>query len=209
MTFTFDINAYVDQNAARVRDDLRRYYADPADPNDGFTGRHFDRLSAESDPTRFTPHDVAGLATLGVELSGRAVSQLFFDNADDLHARLQRCPDPAAALWEVDEAEISAGSELAGLYDALKQLDQVGYVRASKLLSSKRPRLVPIRDRVVESLLGAQESWWGPMRSAFTSRDLAGRLREIADGVVPDYVSELRLLDVALWMEGKRRKAAR
>ena len=209
MTFRFDINVYVATHADQVRRDLETYYAEPDDPSGGYTGRHFDRLSRDSDPNSFNPHDVAGLATLGVELTGRAVSQLFYDRADELHARLQRCPGPEATLWEVDEAEISAGSELAGLYDALKGLDGVGYVRASKLLSSKRPRLVPIRDSVVESLLGAEQSWWGPMCNAFRAHDLAGRLRSIADGVAPDYVSELRLLDVALWMEGRRQREAR
>jgi hypothetical protein len=53
---------------------------------------------------------------------------------------------------------------LANLYAGLSDVRKISYVSVSKLLAAKRPALVPIRDRVIETLLGAGERWWAPMR---------------------------------------------
>ena len=77
------------------------------------------------------------------------------------------------------------------------------YVRASKLLAGKRPHLVPIRDSVVEQLLGAGTDYWTPMRDILSDPELRRTLKFISNGVAPPNVSLLRRLDVILWMEGK------
>lgn len=120
-----------------------------------------------------------------------------------------RCPGPDIDLWDIGGEAIADGSPLAEMYNALKTIDQISYVRASKLLACKRPRLVPVRDTVVEDLLNAKTEWWGPMKEVVSDQSV----RETIDRLSPDPVSEsvslLRRLDVILWMEGKRHRATR
>jgi hypothetical protein len=61
--------------------------------------------------------------------------------------------------------------------------------------------LIPIRDSVVEHLLGAGKAWWRPMQLLAQDE----RLRMLIDRVcekVPSNVTYLRRLDVVLWSFG-------
>ena len=80
---------------------------------------------------------------------------------------------------------------------------------ASKLLATKFPAVVPIRDSKVETLLGLEKSreWWFPIRKLITVPDLslAGYLDELEVPAEVGHVTTLRRLDVILWMEAKAR----
>jgi hypothetical protein len=71
--------------------------------------------------------------------------------------------------------------------------------------AAKRPRLVPIWDSFVEQATGlGTRDYWRRFRQVLTADDRAtwnwlGELRPHATNV-PKEVSELRLLDVLLWM---------
>nr|WP_301150569.1 DUF6308 family protein [Mycobacterium simiae] len=72
-------------------------------------------------------------------------------------------------------------------------------------MAAKRPRLLPIWDSFVEQAtgLGTVGSWWRYQYVLNDNRrrvwDWLGELRKLAANV-PSSISELRILDVLLWM---------
>ena len=73
---------------------------------------------------------------------------------------------------------------------------------ATKLMASKRPRLMPVIDSVVTAVLKPPGGrFWVPMRNQLAD---AERRRKIAKVVscAPDNVTLLRRIDVAVWMYG-------
>ena len=195
------IAEFVEGNTERCSEMLQRYF-NPDGPNGGFAGRWFEYFSIRSDPMHLDANDVAAAAALSVPLDGRALSSLFA-RAGELDELLRHSPTRATPLWEVDEAVLAAGSPLWSAYDLLRSIPGVGYVRASKLLACKRPNLVPIRDTVVEQLLGAGTSWWRPWRDVVSNERLRTAVDALTPSAVPDGTSLLRRLDVILWMFGK------
>jgi hypothetical protein len=176
---------------------LERYFSGA--PSDPFTGRRFEHFSALSNPLHLDANDIAACGSLSVPLTGKAIDGLL-GNAARIDELLERCPARSETLWEVDPTgpEYRALDELYGL---VRGVSDVGYVTASKLLACKRPHLVPIRDQVVETLLGSPEAWWAPWRTALTP-ELVG-VTEALGGDDLGHVSVLRKLDVVLWMYGK------
>lgn len=188
------------RNEGRLRDHLDRYYGNPP-----FSGRHFETFISRSAPDRFDGYNVAAVATLSVPLDRHAVVGLLIEHEAELNELLADCPSPDAKVWEVSEDELGEQAPITRLYETLKSLRGVGYVRASKLLASKRPHLVPIRDSVVEELLGKPSNWWLPIRAVVSVDDVRSRLLDLAHGVANPNISVLRILDVILWMEGDKR----
>jgi hypothetical protein len=80
----------------------------------------------------------------------------------------------------------------------------VDWVIAGKLLARKRPRLLPVYDKVVRCALGRpRPSFWLALHAALRENDRALHrellaLRQVAG--VPETVSALRVCDVAVWM---------
>jgi hypothetical protein len=109
-------------------------------------------------------------------------------------------------LWDPDFLEGSHPRKMADdLYGLIRRLPDVGPTTTSKLLARKRPRLVPIRDEVVERILqvvGAE--WWSPLAWALSDEAPGGiERRDRINSLAPIVrVSTLRRLDVAVWMVG-------
>ena len=101
--------------------------------------------------------------------------------------------------------EITPDSPAWVLEDALRGLPGIGRTIASKLMARKRPRLVPIYDKVLRRVMGLEEGQWVPLNLALRAdgqalqKRLLG-LRDAAD--VPAAVSALRVLDVIAWRDG-------
>ncbi len=77
----------------------------------------------------------------------------------------------------------------------------MGWVSASKLLARKRPRLVPVSDRVVRCALGAPRGSWLWLNERFGEDDgeLTMRLLGLREQARVDVlVSAPRVLDVVL-----------
>jgi hypothetical protein len=96
---------------------------------------------------------------------------------------------------------------------------------ASKLLAAKRPHLVPIYDSYVADYLSPEQhrrqwQWWGPWRDLLTGDakpDLDNALRQLRTDVAasraddpptPEF-SDLRLVDIVIWMYVQRRRQSR
>ncbi len=98
---------------------------------------------------------------------------------------------------------LAPGAPARKAYTLLESPRNIGWVTATKLLARKRPRLVPVYDRVVRCAVGAPAGpwWWFHERFAENNYELATVLRELRLTVeVPDRVSPPRVLDVVLWM---------
>jgi len=201
-----------DENKQRIQDHLSRYFTVK------YSGKHFEWFVAQSDwkqsdSKMFTPWDILAVEALSRTVPTETARWLFEPNAerDALLAESLRSLVPGRdSLWTCDEKLLDEGGALRGLYKLLRKQPGLGYVTASKLLATKFPAVVPIRDSKVETLLGLEKSreWWSPIRKLFVVPDqsLAGYLDELKVPAVVGEVTTLRRLDVILWMEAKARK---
>ncbi len=196
-----------DGNNQRIQDHLSWYFTVK------YSGKHFEWFVAQSDSKTFTPWDILAVEALSVSVPPEKARWLLEANTgcDDLLAEALRSLVPGQdSLWTCDEELLADGKPLSKLYAMLRAQDGLGYVTASKLLATKFPSVVPIRDSKVETLLGLEKSreWWAPIRGLFSASGQS--LAEYLDGLdVPievGTVTTLRRLDVILWMEAKARR---
>ncbi|OBJ98366.1 DUF6308 family protein [Mycobacterium sp. 1245852.3] len=191
-------------------DFLQRYYAVDGD-TPRFTGSRFESMAAlNDDPNTLGPEDFLAVSMLSVSVPATAAIRLLGPDATRVSELLSQIPVDVDIV-DADSQIFCAESPLGRLWDLLRQSrDGLGPTTTSKLLAAKRPRLVPIWDSFVEQAtgLGPLGSWW---RFQYVLNDdqrcvwdWLGGVRQLATNV-PDSVSELRILDVLLWMsvEGK------
>ena len=196
-----------EENKQRIQDHLSRYFTVK------YSGKHFEWFVAQSDPKKFTPWDILAVEALSRTVPTETARWLFEPNTvrDDLYAEsLRSLVSDRDSLWTCDEKLLNDGGALRGLYKLLRKQPGLGKVTASKLLATKFPAAVPIRDSKVETLLGLEKSreWWSPIRKLFTfpGQSLAGYLDELKVPAEVGKVTTLRRLDVILWMEAKARR---
>jgi hypothetical protein len=71
------------------------------------------------------------------------------------------------------------------------------------LLASKRPRLLPVYDSLVKSLLNPHGGpFWLPLYDQLADPARRNRIERVCS-TAPENVSVLRRIDVALWMHVK------
>ncbi|MFJ6355361.1 DUF6308 family protein [Streptomyces sp. NPDC092046] len=207
LPFAERLRAFIADPQAVV--DLRRYFGIDQPPGGmSFTGSRFEYLAGGGGrpevADRFTAEDLVAVQTLSVTvpapvtldiLEGRLGAQL----SGLLHA----------IPWDVDmvdaEADVLAdGSPADQAWHLLCGQYGVDWVITGKLLARKRPRLLPVYDKVVRCALGRpRPSFWLALHAALRADDRALHrqsleLRQIAG--VPETVSALRVCDVAVWM---------
>jgi hypothetical protein len=186
---------------------LECYYGTGAHADHGcFTGAWFDTWDStgtrDQDVDRFTADDLVAVSFLSVDVPPVAARMLLQTEAAKF-AELLAELGPDRDLVEVKEpwGEDWAGSRL---WRELVDLPDVGPTLASKLYARKRPRLRPIYDSVVESVIG-QKSLWEPLRAQLQAEpDLHPRLEALRGRAqLPGGVSALRVFDVLAWMAGR------
>lgn len=184
-----------------------RYYSDAR-----YAGNLFSTIEPNR-PDDVEASDVLATTTLSVKVTTTATRRLLLPGPARTHVLDALADVPTGA--KIDDA--TAKDWLAAETFYLAARDALGrrpWVTASKLVARKRPDLLPVRDNVVVGLLrpgqdAAYQQDWFTIRHLMLDQEvrqaLAG-LREIADAVGPDRSesSDLRLLDVALWMYGLR-----
>jgi Family of unknown function (DUF6308) len=161
--------------------------------------------------------DLVAVSMLSVDVPGQAALRFLERSAGHISERLSRIPtdldlhdadsrqindhSPAWSLWKVLRTQPKASTDRAG----------VGEVTTSKLLSRKRPRLLPVWDSVVGREIGLTNSLthWDDVH-AFLTTGRVQFLRELqAEAKVPPHVTVLRVFDVLLWMHGKNTQERR
>jgi Family of unknown function (DUF6308) len=173
-----------------------------------YTGRLFDRLATESSPQRFTAGDLYAVATLSAPIAPEIGVQLLDQQSDRCSQLLDQIPTDCPITDHRAREVLSDTGAATALYELLRDIPGVGPTRASKLTAVKRPALIPIRDSYVERVLGAEHSqrWWEPMVDAWSGESVPAATAALRNrikargGSIPAYVTDLRLVDVALWM---------
>ncbi len=187
-----------DSVMSRAVDVLKTYYR----PGLYFTGSAFDRMIAVSPTDRYTADDIVAVSMLSVQVPPTAAVRLLEGAVNDL---LQAVP-AGASLW-TNPGLLDEGGAAWALWDSVRGLEGVGPVTTSKLLAAKRPNLVPVFDRYVSEGLHTGPSFWRFWQDVVRGTVVAGKeslqslvhtARERA--AVPAYVSDLRVVDVVVWM---------
>lgn len=188
-------------------DDVRTYFK--GDPGRRYTGRLFEQIGqvdgVVTNPNRFDADDMVAVTALSVEIPPESAAELIRDDGGEFSALLAGIP--TAPIWEVKQADLAPEtSDASLLWRRLRKLDGLGRVTTSKLMAHKRPHTIPVFDRVIEGVLGVTTvDWWDRLQFSLTE-DVRSRLIEIRVAAgVPDAVSLLRILDVALWMPNHSR----
>ncbi|WP_405940585.1 DUF6308 family protein [Streptomyces sp. NBC_00207] len=201
------IHGYITARQAVV--DLRRYFGINLPPGAlPFTGSRFEHLAGGGDlpevADRITAEDLVAVQTLSVTVPVPvALDMLEGPLGERLSGLLQAIPKDID-MADATAAVLAEGSPAARAWQLLEDQRDVGWVIAGKLLARKRPRLLPVYDKVVRCALGRpRPSFWLALHAALRADDRALHrqllaLRQVAE--VPESVSALRVCDVVLWM---------
>ncbi|TQK49874.1 hypothetical protein FBY35_0150 [Streptomyces sp. SLBN-118] len=200
------LNAVLD--AEQVVDDLRRYFGIGLPPGAGvFTGGRFEHLAGGGDrrqvADRFTAEDLVAVQTLSVTVPAPVALDLLEGPLGTQLSELLRGIPSDTDLSDADISVVADGSPAYRAWCLLEDEYKIGWVIAGKLLARKRPRLLPVYDRVVRCALGHPPSFWTDLRTALREDDatLHHRLLGLRQSAgLPETVSALRVADVAVWM---------
>ncbi|MDQ6739300.1 MAG: DUF6308 family protein, partial [Actinomycetota bacterium] len=203
------------ENAANL---LHSYFNESTITGQTRTGSHFEAWGGGGDRTAvantLTDQDIVAVSFLGMRIKGEAAYGLLETHKERITKLLSEIPADIdlASLSASDAQEFiasgtSAASRLWGVFrntDGVKW--GVGATKASKLLARKRPRLIPIYDSVIDRVtqLGrTPRTQWTDWHAALTQSDLPEQVEEIRrQSGIEEPISELRVMDVVLWMHG-------
>lgn len=208
MTFQLPPSLQDDAND-RALAQLRGYYQPAFGAAGFFTGAAFDTWDStgnQSDEVdRFTADDLVAVTFLSVSVGPRAAHRLLKSEAERFN-QLLKAVGPDRDFVDVAPTDIKTDSPAWELERALRELPDVGRTISSKLMARKRPRLVPIYDKVLRRVMGLQKTHWAPLNAALRADDQAlhHRLLTLRDEAgLPERLSPLRVLDVIAWRDGK------
>ena len=143
-----DVWRYIGDSRAVNR--VKKYYL-----NGKFTGRRFERLGGGGDAAevanRFTGDDLVAVTLLSVDILGEAAITILEDTS--IGAGLNEIPC-GVDLWDAPRSVVEPSSAAEQVWRRLKGIGGVGWVTADKLLARKRPRLLPVYDRISCNNLG-------------------------------------------------------
>lgn len=197
MTDYSELAAFYERKILELMDrigvaDLVREYLRRDGP---YAANTFDKL--EPNPRdRFVTEDFLAVSFLDTPIRAATFREIhrFEARFNDLLAAI----DSERPLWEMTERVHSAAD---ALWQELLHLDGIGPTRASKLLARKRPRLIPILDRRVNEFFeGRTSPFWWPLCLALRREQVLGRVIQLGRDAGADGISELRVLDIAIWM---------
>jgi hypothetical protein len=152
----------------------------------------------------FTSEDLLAVSLLDVRFEPRAVRALI-KSGSERWTPLRDIPNDRD-LWDATDDDLRNAN---ALWDQVIALPGVGPTKTSKLLARKRPRLIPIVDRIIRNALPLGEDAWESLRAALQDERLRAEIEEIRPAGLPDTVSTLRLLDVVVWMRHSESRNAR
>ncbi|MFJ5861806.1 DUF6308 family protein [Pseudarthrobacter sp. NPDC092439] len=206
-----------EEQAARL---LAAYYRRLPDGLPAYTGSYFNSWAGGGDSSdnadTITADDLIAVSFLSVDIPGEAAIGLLDTHKGKISRLLKAIPtDRDMADVSVGEFQSMFGEDSAAteLWHVLRGRDTgrwgVGETRASKIMARKRPRLIPIYDSVVGPLMGLHgnsKGQWATWHAAFIEDPgLTERLRTIYNlSGVKDFLSDVRVLDIVLWMHGKQ-----
>ncbi|MFE7935445.1 DUF6308 family protein [Streptomyces sp. NPDC057456] len=188
--------------------DLRRYFGIDLSPGAvAFTGSRFEHLAGGGDrpevADRITAEDLVAVQTLAVTVPASVALDILEGPLGVRLSGLLHAIPRDINMVDTDADVVADGSPADQAWHLLRGQPDVGWVIAGKLLARKRPRLLPVYDRVVRCAVGRPPSFWLALHTALREDGAALHrqlleLRQVAG--VPETVSVLRVCDVAVWM---------
>lgn len=180
-----------------------------------FTGRWFDVLADRSRPNRITAADLTAVSMLGVTIPAGFAAWVLGPGADEVSLLLRQIPADVRIYdpWKGTDDPLDDDGPAGRLWSLLQQgnwpdpskANDIGWVKAGKLLAAKRPALIPVYDDKVREYVGSPPHFWKSLRSSLstpearllTSLPLAG----VAAAAPTDVdLSYIRQIDIVLWM---------
>jgi Family of unknown function (DUF6308) len=189
--------------------DLRQYFVPAvAGGLPAFSGGRFEGLSNGGDREEvrdgLMPDDLVAVQLLSVVVPRPVVLELLEgDVGREVSTCLGDIPTNVEIGTEAAAPLLAEDGPAERAWKLLTEQDGVGWVTAGKLLARKRPKLIPVYDRVVSCAYGRPRRAWSWLHDQFAaeSGELATTLNEVAEQAgVPAAVSALRVLDVIIWM---------
>lgn len=185
---------------------LTEYFGDPY-PGNRYTGASFDSWDSTGtrshDTGHFTADDFVAITLLSVDAGPRAAREILRDRRAEF-AGLLGAIGSDRDLADEDGPFTSSWPAWA-LEDRLRTVPGIGLTIATKLIARKRPRLYPIWDTVVVDVLGTRGQHLNSIHHALrTDTQLRQRIHQArTTAQLPEHISELRVLDVLAWLQGK------
>jgi len=143
-------------NIEVMRDHLAQYFGRSIEGVANTSGQYFEQFIGMSAPLRFTAFDILAAESLSVDVPSDVGHWLVRpDSERDDH--LRKCFEDFShgqSLWDCDPKLLADEGSLSRLYLKLRVQKGLGKVTTSKLLATKFPNVVPIRDSLVEQVLG-------------------------------------------------------
>lgn len=193
---------------------LTRYYSCKAKFGLPRTGSYFDDWQGGGDRedirNHLTADDFLAVSFLYVDVPPEAAIALLGDWKPKVEALLGKIPhDKHLAGLSADEYKKYLGPDSAAqkLWDLLTGKTGykwgIGATRASKIMARKRPKLIPITDDRVATLVGREGDYWRQWYKALSDgTGLPERLDLIKEKAgISQNPTPLRVLDVVLWMQ--------
>lgn len=167
-----------------------------------FTGSSFEKFI---DPFShvITPTDLIAVSMLRIDVPATASRWLLQEGNLLIQRELSQIP---LGIHIVDEqADLSKDSPAYRLWALIHSCHRVGEVTTSKLMAAKRPDLFPIFDQHVGNSLGITDNRYWVRWQTFMRSDRGAAsisiVRDMAQELGIRGVSDLRLLDVIIWMQ--------
>ncbi|WP_449346001.1 DUF6308 family protein [Streptomyces xanthochromogenes] len=195
-------------SAERVVDDLRSYFGIGLPPGvAAFTGSWFEHLAGGGDrpevADRFAAEDLVAVQTLSVTVPAPVAVDILEGRLGARLSGLLHAIPRDIDMVDADALVVADGSPADQAWSLLCEQKGVNWVIAGKVLARKRPRLLPVYDRVVRCAVGRPPSFWLALHAALREDDgaLYRQLLELRQAAgLPETVGALRVCDVAVWM---------
>ena len=187
-----------DESGESARSSLESYFYKNA-----FTGSRYETFFVSDTPNEFTANDFIAVSMLSVNVPPRAAAWILVDNKSAFINYLEKVQPPEVSIVD-DGADLSKSSDAYFLWKEIYSCRGIGETIASKLLATKRPNLFPIFDSHVAKALDLKpDFYWEPWQKFMKSnegRKCVQSVRSIAENLKILGVSDLRLLDIIVWM---------
>lgn len=195
-----EIIDFVEENGGEsAKSSLAAYFYKAA-----FTGSSYEKFfDIRENPNEFTAQDLVAVSMLSVNVPPRVAKWLLNEGKKELSKLLKEIA-PVDLSIESEDVDLSKNSSAYKLWESIRGCYGMGETKTSKLIATKRPNLFPIFDRYVARALKITENdYWLPWQKFLRSKN-GDRCIEKARGFAAEIpivgVSDLRLLDVIVWM---------
>lgn len=183
---------------------IQAYFTEAGPGHATYTGRLFEQFGGGGDregcANAFNADDLVAVESLSVQVPPEAAYALLHSSVgEELGGLLSQVPTNVDLGSPEAHAHLGEGSAAYRAWTLLEAQPGIGWVTAGKLLARKRPRLLPVYDKVVRCVLGEPKGVWLALDGALADSEVQKQVATLRPGA-PEGVSALRVVDVALWM---------